>query len=145
MRHAPSCRLDHSAVLTWRRCGLRQGVVASLEEPTDEMANEMREQMEPSSDAMAQLQTAVSGKRAMLAEVESEVLAQKAKVEEQLKKNQSAKLERKEQHDGVRTAIEDLKQQVGTCHLASPLASPLPSDGLERWSQWSAHAEIDRE
>ena len=89
-----------------------QTEVAALEPPSDDMSKEMREQMEPSGDAMAQLQTAVSGKRMMLSEVESDVQAQKAKVEEQLAKNKQEKRQREEQHQGVRVAIDDLKGQV---------------------------------
>ena len=93
-----------------------QGVVASLEEPSKEMENEMREQMEPSTDAVNQLKAAVAGKKAMLQEVQDEVMAQKLKVEEQLKKNQAEADKRKVEHDEVRANIADIKDQVeGVC------------------------------
>ena len=89
-----------------------QGVVASLEEPNEQMAAEMREQMQPSKSAVAELTAAVEGKRSMLREVEDEVTAQKRKVEEQLGKNREAAEARKKEQDEIRTAIEDLKEQV---------------------------------
>ena len=102
-----------------------QGVVASLEEPSAEMEAEMREQMEPSKSAMEDLNAAVSGKRSMLKEVEEEVLAQKAKVTEQLKKNEAAAAERKGEHDEIRTAIASLKEQVEGVRSGEKLAEAM--------------------
>ena len=89
-----------------------QGVVASLDEPSQQMADEMREQMQPAKDAVAALSTAVAGKRSMLAEVEADVAAQRAKVDEQRAKSEVAAKERVAEQAEVRKAISDLKEQV---------------------------------
>lgn len=89
-----------------------QGVVASLEEPGPEMASEMREQMEPPSDALSQLRASVNGKAAMLSEVEQELMEQKQRTESQLSKNQAAHETRMKEQEEIQKAIGDLQEQI---------------------------------
>jgi kinesin family member C2/C3 len=88
-----------------------QGVVASLEEPGPEMESEMRDQMKPKPEALAQLKAAAEQKRGVLSEVEAELRASKAKVDDAKARNQAAKSERVKEQQEVKDAIQDLKQQ----------------------------------
>ena len=89
-----------------------QGVVASLEEPGPEMASEMREQMEPPSDALSQLRASVNGKSVMLSEVEQELMEQKQRTESQLSKNQATHETRMKEQEEIQKAIGDLHEQI---------------------------------
>ena len=89
-----------------------QGVVASLEEPSKDMEAEMREQMEPPADAISSLKAAVNGKKAMLSEVEQEVMTQKQKVDAVLAKNAEAAKTRAAEHEEIKAAITDLREQI---------------------------------
>ena len=102
-----------------------QGVVASLDEPNQEMADEMREQMQPSKSALDELSAAVAGKRSMLSEVEAEVGEQKKKVEEQLGKNKAAQAEREKEQEEMKVAIAELRDQVEGVRTGKKLAEAM--------------------